>query len=90
MSWMAWTWPTATFFGAIFTALVAMTVFELRHPTVRRKGWLPLVTTRGDRFFISLLGSAFIHIVWLALSDVDILVASALSIVYALLVMNRG
>ena len=90
MSWMAWTLPTATFFGAIIASLLAMTLFELWRPTVRRKGWLPMATTRGDRFFISLLGSAFIHILWLALTDVHIVAASLLSLVYAVLVMNRG
>ncbi len=87
---MAWTWPTAAFFCSIFAALITMTLVELRWPTVPRKGWLPLVTTRGDRFFISLLGSAFIHIGWLAVTDVHVLVASTLSLVYALLVMSRG
>ena len=87
---MAWTWPTAVFFCSIFVALITMTLVELRWPTVPRRGWLPLVTTRGDRFFISLLGSAFIHIGWLAVTDVHVLVASTLSLVYALLVMSRG
>ena len=87
---MAWTWPTAIFFVAIIASLIAMTLFELWRPTVPSKGWLPVTTTRGDRFFISLLGSAFIHILVLALTDVHILIASSLSVVYALLVMNRG
>ena len=32
LSWMAWTWPTAAFFGTIFLLLVAMTVWEIRRP----------------------------------------------------------
>ena len=32
-----------------------------------RKGILGIDTTRGDRLFVSLLGSAFIHLAWLGL-----------------------
>ena len=67
-----------------------MTLLELRRPTVERRGFLPIPTTRGDRFFISLLGSAFIHILWLAATDLHIAGASLVSIGYATLVMSKG
>src|SRR5256885_10797251 len=51
-SWMAWTLPVAVFFSCIVLMLVGMTLWELRSPTVMRKGWLPMATTRGDRLFI--------------------------------------
>jgi predicted small integral membrane protein len=41
---------------------------------------------RGDRLFISLLGSAFIHLGWLALIGPNLWGAVAVSAVYALLV----
>ena len=90
MAWMAWTWPTAVFFASVAAALAVMTLLELRRPTVERRGLLPIATTRGDRFFISLLGSAFIHILWLAATDLPIAVASLLSAAYAVLVMSKG
>ena len=62
---MAWTGPTAIFFALIAAGLIAMTVWELRRPTLVRKGFLPMATTRGDRFFIGLLSSAFLHMLWL-------------------------
>ena len=66
LAWMAWTWPTAAFFLFIFLCLVAMTVWDVYSPGGGpRKGVLGLDTTRGDRLFISLLGSAFIFIAWL-------------------------
>ncbi len=66
MSWMAWTLPTAIFFIAIAIGLTAFTIMEVLKPTTKEKnGFLPMSTTRGDRFFISLLGSAFMHIVFL-------------------------
>ena len=90
LGWMAWTWQSATFFTAIGTALLVMTALELRWPTVARRGLLPLTTTRGDRFFMSLLGSAFIHVFWLAGSGLPLYWASLISIVYAGLLMRWG
>jgi glycerol transport system permease protein len=62
---MAWTLPTAVFFAAIASALLVLIALELKRPTLTSRGWLPMATTRGDRFFISLLGAAFIHLLWL-------------------------
>lgn len=67
LSWMAWTWPTAVFFAAIALLLVTFTVLAIRFPETPRVGVLRIETTRGDRLFISLLGSAFINLAWLGL-----------------------
>jgi len=68
LSWMAWTGPTAAFFLAVALALAGMVVWELKRPGgAPRRGVLGIVTTRGDRLFISLLGSAYIHLAWLGL-----------------------
>ena len=89
-NWMAWTPPTATFFGIIFCLLVIMTVWELKCPGgAPRIGILRFETTRGDRLFVSLLGSAFIHIFWLALfGDLSLWWAFGLSCIYALAVFR--
>ena len=69
LEWMCWTPPTLYFFSFIFLSLIFLWVLEIRRPTVKRKGFLPLKTTRGDRFFISLLSTAFIHLLWVGLTD---------------------
>ena len=68
MSWMAWTTPTAIFFAVIAGLLILFTLLALRHPEAPRMGVLRTRTTRGDRLFITLLGSAFINLAWLGLS----------------------
>ena len=68
LSWMAWTWPTVAFFAIIAGLLVIFTVLALRYPETPRVGVLRIETTRGDRLFISLLGSAFIALAWLGLA----------------------
>jgi predicted small integral membrane protein len=67
--WMAWTLPVAVFFGCIVLMLAGMTVWELRSPTVLRKGLLPIATTRGDRLFIGLLAAAYLNLAFVAVSE---------------------
>jgi predicted small integral membrane protein len=90
MAWMAWTWPTALFFAAIATALVVMTVLELVRPTIPRRGLLPLVTSRGDRFFITLLASAFIHAGWLGITELPVYLASIGCLIVGGVLMRFG
>lgn len=85
LSWMAWTWETAGFFATIALLLIGMILWEQVSPgSTPRRGLLGLDTTRGDRLFISLLGSAFIHLAWLGLVGPDLWWALGLSIIYAI------
>jgi predicted small integral membrane protein len=89
IAWMAWTWPTAAFFGFIILCLVAMTVWELRSPGgAPRRGILGLETTRGDRLFISLLGSAFIFLAWLGIFGTPLWGPLAVALIYAFVVFR--
>ena len=67
--WMAWTLPVAVFFCSIVLMLIGMTVWELKSPTVLRKGFLPIATTRGDRLFIGLLSAAYLNLAFVAVSE---------------------
>lgn len=73
LEWMAWTVPTATFFAVIALILVAMTLAEIRWPSVPRRGLIPMVTTRGDRLFLSLMLAAFIHLGFVYATDMEAL-----------------
>lgn len=89
LAWMAWTTPTAIFFITIVCLLLGMCVWEAFSPGGGpRVGILQFETTRGDRLFLSLLGSGFIHLAWLGLVGPDLWKALGLSIVYALLVFR--
>lgn len=81
LSWMAWTWPTALFFIALFATIGLLIALEIRNPGGdERKGVLGLTTTRGDRLFISLLGSAYIFLVWLGVMGTPLWAPLALAI----------
>ena len=55
------------------------------HPRV---GILRFETTRGDRLFVSLLGSGFINLAWLGLVGPELWWSLALSVVYAICVFR--
>ena len=67
--WMAWTLPVAVFFICNVLMLAGMTLWELKSPTVLRKGFLPIATTRGDRLFIGLLSAAYVNLAFVAISE---------------------
>ncbi len=86
---MAWTWPAAGFFIFIGCAIATMIVWEVLSPGGNpRFGILRLNTTRGDRLFISLLGSAFIHLTWLAVFGAPIFGAMIVSLLFSMVVFK--
>lgn len=100
-NWMAWTLPVAVFFICIVLMLIGMTVWELKSPTVLRRGFLPMATTRGDRLFIGLLSAAYVNLAfvgtseqmveWFGLaSEPSVWISLALSIGLLLLIMKKG
>ena len=90
LSWMSWTPPVAIFFVCVVLMLVGMTVWEIRSPTIERKGFLPMRTTRGDRLFIGLVTAAYINLAWVGLTDKDQWYAVALGFVALVLIMRKG
>ena len=90
ISWMAWTLPVAIFFSTIGIILIGMTAYELHSPCVERKGFLPIATTRGDRLFIGLLASAYLHLLFLGLSDLNLWIPLAISAVWLAIVLRWG
>ncbi len=89
LSWMAWTRPTAIFFAVILCLIVTMSVWEYFSPGGQpRTGILRFETTRGDRLFVTLLGSAFINLAWLAMIDLNLWWALVVSALYAVVVFR--
>jgi predicted small integral membrane protein len=98
-AWMAWTWQTGLFVFVIIGSLLFLTVLAARQIEPERVGILGLATTRGDRFFLSLLGAAFIHLGFLGFFGADTIatigdgveisklwIGTAISVLYACLV----
>lgn len=90
MDWMVWTLPTAIFFGVIALLLVVMTTWELVSPTRERRGFLPISTTRGDRFFIGMLSAAYIHLAVVGFTSLSLWLALSVSVVWMLVLLRWG
>jgi predicted small integral membrane protein len=90
LEWMAWTPVTAAFFVAVALMLVGMTVWGVLQPTVPHKGFLPITTSRGDRLFIGLLASAYVHLAWLMFTEDYLWIASVLSLALVVTVIRWG
>ena len=86
--WMAWTFPVALFFYIIAALLITFTLLAIRYPETPRRGILTIETTRGDRLFITLLGSAFINLAWLFFFGAPLTWALILCLVYAFAVFR--
>ena len=83
LAWMAWTWATAGFFLVILLLLVLMTVLAIYRPETPKRGVLGFPTTRGDRLFVSLVGSAIIFVVWIRVTGGDNLYyPTAIALIY--------
>ena len=91
-SWMYWTPEVAVFFACVAAMLGGMTVWELRSPTVERKGFLPIATTRGDRLFIGLLAAAYVNLAWVGISaeQASLWPGFAASVAVLLAIMWKG
>jgi predicted small integral membrane protein len=90
IAWMNWTPTVVVFFVVIAMILSVMTVYEIVLPCTERKGFLPIETTRGDRLFIGLLSAAYIHLAFLAVSDITLWAALAVSVIWLLVLLRWG
>ncbi len=89
LSWMAWTWPTVLFFVFVFASIAAMGVWEYYAPGGDpRHGIFRLDTTRGDRLFITLLGSCFIFLGWLGIVGIPLWGALIISLIWGFVVFK--
>ncbi|MBU2864660.1 DUF2160 domain-containing protein [Reinekea marina] len=90
MGWMAWTTVTAGFFISIAVILIGMTIWEIKSPNVERKGFLPIATTRGDRLFIGLLSSAYIHLMYVGFFEATLIIPLVFCIAWVASLIRWG
>ena len=88
--WMAWTPEVAVFFICIGLMLAGMTIWQIRSPSIERKGFLPMPTTRGDRLFVGLLTAAYINLAWAGFTEMQQAIGAGISFVVLLVVMRWG
>jgi predicted small integral membrane protein len=86
--WMAWTWQTAVFFGFVMFMLVVLTLLAIYRPETPRVGILRFPTTRGDRFFVTMIGSAIIFVFWMRFGGGSLWYPLGASVLYGIAMFN--
>ena len=84
LTWMAWTWQTAVFFAFVASMLIILTLLAIFRPETPRTGILRFPTTRGDRFFVTMIGSGFIFVFWMRLGGGSLWYPLAASVLYGI------
>jgi predicted small integral membrane protein len=88
-TWMAWNRVSIAFFLYIFGSIAVMWIWERFSPGGNpRRGVFFLDTTRGDRLFISHLGTCFIFLAWLGLMGTPLWGALAISVLWVVFVFR--
>jgi predicted small integral membrane protein len=88
-TWMAWNRVSIAFFAYIFASIVAMGIWEYFSPGGNpRRGIFTLDTTRGDRLFMTHLGTCFIFLAWLGLFGTPLWGAIAVALVWMVFVFR--
>ena len=86
---MQWTVPTFIIFIGVMLMLVVMTIWDMRSPSIKRKGLLPIGFTRGERLFLSIVVLLGTFIAWMAfLPDADLLLAFPVAAVLIFVVVR--
>ena len=88
--WMAFTVPTGLFVVAVVVGIAALAILAAVKPSVPRKGFLPMETARGDRVYISLLGTGLILVLVIAVTSWTVPMGLGIAAVWALVVMRWG
>jgi predicted small integral membrane protein len=88
-TWMAWNRASIAVFLYVFASIAVMGAWEYASPGGGpRHGIFGLDTTRGDRLFMTHLGSCFIMLGWLALYGVPLWGGAALCLVWAFFIFK--
>ena len=91
LQWMYWTWPSIIFFIVLFTAIAGLTVWDVFSPCIKRKGFLPIATTRGDRFFIGIISTIGLCLAWLGIAGIHhFIFAVVLSVILNIVIARWG
>lgn len=91
-SWMNWTVPSGIFIGGIFLSIALIAIYEEFNEVYETaEGFLPIPTTPGDKFFISILYLIAVFLLWLAFFEDNFLgVMIAIEIIGVAMIVWKG
>jgi predicted small integral membrane protein len=90
VDWMYWTTPVAIAFIGILSMIAGMTIWGHYRTPVLRKGFLRIVTDRGDRLYIAFVVFAFLMVVSFALSIPSALASALVAASVSAVILKWG
>ena len=90
LSWMYWTIPVAIIFVFIFVMITGMTIWGKYRPPHRRKGFLRIVTDRGERLYIALVALALVMVGSFAIEGTDAWISFGVAAALAAVILKWG
>ena len=88
LNWMYWSVQSVIGVLILVGILVVLNIINIKYPAYSRKGFLPISTTRGDRFFIILLFTIICWFLWLKFTDIPIFISYAVVIPIDFIIMK--
>jgi predicted small integral membrane protein len=88
--WMYWTTPIAIVFIGLITMIAGMTIWGHYRTPVLRKGFLRIVTDRGDRLYIAFVVFAFLMVLSFALSIPSALISALVAASVSAVILKWG
>jgi len=90
LDWMYWTTPVAITFSAIILMIAGMTIWGHYRTPILRKGFLGIVTDRGDRLYISIITFALLMVVSFALEVPSALLSALVAASVSAVILKWG
>lgn len=90
IEWMYWTIPVAITFAGIISMIVGMTIWGHFSPPVLRKGFLGIVTDRGDRLYMAFVVFALLMVLSFAFGIPSALISALVAASVSAVILKWG
>ena len=90
IEWMYWTIPVAITFAGIILMIVGMTIWGHYRTPVLRKGFLGIVTDRGDRLYMAFVVFALLMVLSFALGIPSALISALVAASVSAVILKWG
>ena len=87
--WMYWTWASAAVLLVLVSCIAGLSIWTKLAPDSPRRGFLPMETTRGDRFFVGVMTLIGLHLIWMATFGTQAVVVATVASVVAFAIIFR-
>ena len=90
LDWMYWTLPIAIVFIGLISMIVGMTIWGHYRKPELQKGFLRIVTDRGDRLYVAFVTFALLMVISFALEIPSALISALVAATVSAVILKWG